>query len=66
MKVDLHVSDIFTIVLDDDPALLDDFLYEVPDEVVSRYKKLKEEWNEMQSLLEEYKSYGRGYDGDAD
>jgi hypothetical protein len=66
MKVDLHVSDIFTIVLDDDPALLDDFLYEVPDEVVSRYNKLKEEWNEMQSLLEEYKSYGRGYDGDAD
>ena len=66
MKVDLHISDIFTVVLDDEPALLDEFLYEVPEEVVSKYKKIKKEWDQMQELLEEYKSYGRGYDGDGD
>jgi len=66
MKVDLHISDIFTVVLDDEPALLDEFLYEVPEEVVSKYKKIKKEWDQMQELLEEYKSYGRGYDGDSD
>jgi hypothetical protein len=66
MKVDIYVSDIFTVVLDDEPALLDDFLYEVPEEVIAKYKKLKEQWEDMQSLLEHYKSYGRGYDGDVD